>query len=248
MNYKITIEYDGTRYHGWQRQEDGMPTIQSEIETAIEKFTGQKVELIGSGRTDSGVHAYGQVAHFKTEKEYDDETVKMALNNYLRDCPISIRHAERVSDDFHARFDARQRYYEYKILNRREKPALDLDKVWWVPFELDVKKMHEAGKFLIGKHDFTSFRASECQAKSPIKTVDSVEVTQSGDIISIKVSARSFLHHQIRNIAGTLVEVGKGKKDPSWIKEVLDAKNRSSAGATAPASGLYFVKVEYEID
>ncbi|MHA1541002.1 MAG: tRNA pseudouridine(38-40) synthase TruA [Alphaproteobacteria bacterium] len=245
MRYKLKIEYDGTRYYGWQKQEN-LPTIQGAIEQAIFKFCAEKTEVYGSGRTDKGVHAFGQIAHVDIEKNTTTETIKMAINAHLRDEQIVILDVEKVAEDFHARFDAKQRFYVYKILNRSVSPALDENRVWWIPKKLNIKKMQEASKFLLGKHDFSSFRATECQAQSPIRTLDSIAFEQKNDIIIMKCNALSFLHHQVRNIIGSLVEVGIGRKNTDWIKEVLEKKDRKLAGITAPACGLYFEKIEYK--
>ncbi len=244
MRYKLKIEYDGTKYHGWQKQEN-LPTIQGAIEKAIFKFCAEETEIYGSGRTDKGVHAFGQIAHVDIKKETTTETIKMALNSHLRDEKIVILSVEKVAEDFHARFDAKQRFYVYKILNRPVHPALDLKRVWWIPKKLDIKKMQKASEFLLGNHDFSTFRATECQAKSPIRTLDSITFEQKKDIIIMKCNALSFLHHQVRNIIGSFIEVGLGKKKPEWIKEILEKKDRKFAGMTAPACGLYFEKITY---
>lgn len=242
--YKIKIEYDGTDFVGWQRQENHL-SIQQVIEEAIASFSQEEVVLYGSGRTDAGVHALGQVAHFDLSKPHSDKTIRDAINAHMRDYNISILSAETVDDEFHARFSAKKRSYLYRILNRRAPSALDKNRVWWVPVPLDSQKMNEAAKYLIGHHDFSSFRAAQCQAKSPEKTVDSVIVEQFGEEIHIKAIAPSFLHHQIRNFAGSLKLVGAGKLEPIQIKEILEAKDRRVAGPTAPACGLYFVSVMY---
>ncbi|MBN1783972.1 MAG: tRNA pseudouridine(38-40) synthase TruA [Alphaproteobacteria bacterium] len=244
MRYKITIEYDGTNYKGWQSQ-DGLPTVQGAIESAVFAFCQEKTEVYGSGRTDAGVHALGMTAHMDIQKETDTETIKMALNAHLREEAIVILSVEKTADEFHARFDAKQRYYLYRILNRATPPALDVDRVWWVPQKLDIEKMRAGAKHLIGQHDFSSFRAAECQAQSPIRTVDEITFEKQGNEIWMRCQARSFLHHQIRNFIGSLVEVGRGKEEPIWIKEILEKKDRTTAGPTAPACGLYFEKVEY---
>lgn len=240
--YKVELEYDGTNLIGWQENLDG-ESVQSILMDAIEKFCGARPVVFGAGRTDAGVHAVSMTAHFDLDKEFDAETVKRALNFYLINKPVSVLSCEIVDDDFNARFSCTARHYKYVVLNRGAKPVLEKDKVWWMPQKLDIDAMRGAAKKLIGNHDFTSFRASECQAKSPIKTLDKIEITVDGDHIIFELSARSFLHHMVRNIVGTLIEIGLGK--PYDIDEILTAKNRSAAGPTAPASGLYFIRADY---
>ncbi|MCP4395278.1 MAG: tRNA pseudouridine(38-40) synthase TruA [Alphaproteobacteria bacterium] len=242
--YKITIEYDGTGFVGWQRQDNGL-SIQHVIEEAVVSFSHEKVIAFASGRTDAGVHALGQVAHFDLSREYSEKTVRDAINAFMRGHNISVLSAERVDDKFHARFSSVKRSYLYRILNRRSPTALNKKRVWWVPVPLDVNVMHEAAQYLVGFHDFSSFRAVRCQAKSPEKTIDSICVSQVGKEIHINVMAQSFLHHQIRNIAGTLKLVGAGKWEAIDVKAALEARDRRQAGPTAPACGLYFVGVEY---
>lgn len=243
--YKINLEYDGTDLIGWQTNQDG-PSVQSLVEDAIFKFCGENVEVYSAGRTDAGVHAISMVAHFDLMRDQDEQTVMRAMNFYLVNKPVSVLSCEKVSDDFHARFSCVARHYKYVVINRSAPVVLDKNRVWWVPQKLDVDAMKSAAKKLIGKHDFTSFRAAQCQAKSPIKTLDSVSITQNGEEITFEFSARSFLHHQVRNMVGTLVEIGMGK--PYDIDKIFDAKDRSAAGITAPASGLYFVAADYATD
>lgn len=243
--YKINLEYDGTDLIGWQTNQDG-PSVQSLVEDAIFKFCGENVEVYSAGRTDAGVHAISMVAHFDLMRDQDEQTVMRAMNFYLVNKPVSVLSCEKVSDDFHARFSCVARHYKYVVINRSAPVVLNKNRVWWVPQKLDVDAMKTAAKKLIGKHDFTSFRAAQCQAKSPIKTLDSVSITQNGDEIVFEFSARSFLHHQVRNMVGTLVEIGMGK--PYNIDKIFDAKDRSAAGITAPASGLYFVAADYATD
>ncbi len=243
--YKINLEYDGTDLIGWQTNQDG-PSVQSLVEDAIFKFCGENVEVYSAGRTDAGVHAISMVAHFDLMRDQDEQTVMRAMNFYLVNKPVSVLSCEKVSDDFHARFSCVARHYKYVVINRSAPVVLDKNRVWWVPQKLDVGAMKSAAKKLIGKHDFTSFRAAQCQAKSPIKTLDSVSITQNGEEIIFEFSARSFLHHQVRNMVGTLVEIGMGK--PYDIDKIFDAKDRSAAGITAPASGLYFVAADYATD
>ena len=243
--YKVTLEYDGTNLIGWQENTQG-PSVQSILSDAIFAFCGERPTIVGAGRTDAGVHAIGMVAHFDLDGDTDANTVMRALNFYLVNKPVSILDCEIADDDFNARFDCVKRHYVYIVLNRAAMPVLDKNRVWWVPRKLNISAMKHAAMNLIGKHDFTSFRASECQAKSPIKTLDECRITKRGDEIFFEFSARSFLHHQVRNMVGTLVEIGIGK--PYDIDEILAAKNRSAAGPTAPADGLYFVSADYSND
>jgi len=216
------------------------------VQDAIYKFCGENTTVSSAGRTDAGVHAICMTAHFDLEKETDSNTIMRALNFYLMNEPVSVLSCEKVSDDFHSRFDCKKRFYKYIVLNRSAPVVLQKNRVWWVPQKLDVDKMKAAAEKLIGKHDFTSFRAAQCQAKSPIKTLDSATVTQNGDEIVFEFVARSFLHHQVRNMVGTLVEIGLGK--PYDIDEIFAQKKRGAAGVNAPASGLYFVKASYATD
>ena len=240
--YKVVLEYDGTNLIGWQENRQG-PSVQSIMRDALESFCGVRADVVAAGRTDSGVHAIGMVAHFDIDGDYDSNTVMRALNFYLNNQPVSVLSCEVVDDDFNARFSCVARHYKYIVLNRAAAPVLKKDRVYWVPRTLDIDAMRAAAKKLIGNHDFSSFRASECQAKSPIKTLDKIEIIVSGDEIIFEFSARSFLHHMVRNIVGTLIEIGLGK--PYDIDEIFAAKNRSAAGPTAPASGLYFVRADY---
>ncbi len=242
--YKLTLEYDGTPFVGWQRQDNG-PSVQAEVEAAVAAFCGAAVNVYGAGRTDAGVHALGQVAHCDIPRETDADTVRDALNHYLRKAPISVLGAEPVGDDFHARFSAIERHYLYRILNQRPPPALDRNKVWWVPSELDADAMHAAAQELVGHHDFSSFRAAICQAKSPVKTLDRLDVERAGAEVRITAVARSFLHHQVRNMVGTLSWVGTGKWTAADVRGALAACDRSAAGPTAPSEGLYLVRVDY---
>jgi tRNA pseudouridine38-40 synthase len=240
--YKINLEYDGTDLIGWQENAQG-PSVQSLLQDAIYKFCGEKAEVYSAGRTDAGVHAINMVAHFDLDKDQDEQTVMRAMNFYLTEKPVSVLSCEKVSDDFHARFSCVARKYKYVVINRYAPIVLKKNRAWWVPQKLDIDAMRTAAKKLIGKHDFTSFRAAQCQAKSPIKTLDSCDITQNGDEIIFEFSARSFLHHQVRNMVGTLIEIGMGK--PYDIDEIFMAKNRSAAGINAPACGLYFVGAIY---
>lgn len=242
--YKLTLEYDGTGFVGWQRQTNGA-SIQEELERAVHGFCGEGVTAYGAGRTDAGVHALGQVAHVDIERETDSNTVRDAINAHLRPHPIVVRAADAVTDEFHARFSAVERAYLYRILNRRAPPAILRGQVWHVPGALDVAAMHEAAQVLVGNHDFTSFRATLCQAKSPVKTLDSLSVTREGEEIHVRAEARSFLHHQVRNMVGTLKLVGDGKWNASDVAAALAARDRAKGGPTAPAEGLYLTEVRY---
>ena len=242
--YKITVEYDGGDFVGWQRQANG-PSVQAALEEAIKGFCGETVLVEGAGRTDAGVHALGQVAHFDLNKETTADTVMKALNFHLKPAPVAVLAAEAVGDDFHARFSAIRRAYLYRIVNRRAPLALQRGQAWFVPQPLDAAAMHEAAQLLVGHHDFTSFRASECQAKSPVKTLDLLSVARSGDLIETRAEARSFLHHQVRNFIGSLKLVGEGRWTADDLRRALDARDRSAAGPTAPAMGLFLTEVGY---
>ena len=244
MRWKLTVEYDGAGLVGWQRQDNG-PSVQAALEAAIHAFCGETVTVHGAGRTDAGVHAWGQVAHADIQKATDADTVRDALNAHLRPSPIAVLEARPVDDDFHARFSATGRAYLYRIVNRRAPLALDRGRAWFVPVPLDAGAMHEAARALLGKHDFTSFRAGGCQAKSPVKTLDALEVSRDGDEIRIEARARSFLHHQVRNMAGSLRLAGEGKWSRADMERALAARDRRAAGPTAPADGLYLVAVRY---
>jgi len=243
--YKIIVEYHGSPYVGWQRQDTGLG-VQQVVEEAIEAFSGESVRVFCAGRTDAGVHARGQAAHFELARDdISAETVRAAINYHTKPHPVSIISAELVHEGFHARFSANEREYLYRILNRPSRPAIDAEHVWWVPQPLDAATMHDAAQVLIGKHDFTTFRATVCQATSPIKTLDELTITQAGDEIHIKARARSFLHHQMRNLAGSLKLVGVGKWTKADLKNALEACDRRAGGQTAPACGLYLMRVGY---
>lgn len=244
QRWKLTLEYDGGPFVGWQRQDNGV-TVQQRLEEAAATLCGCDTPVQGAGRTDSGVHALGQVAHIDIAKDLRADQVRDALNYHLRPDPISILDAEAAPEDFHARFSAIGRVYLYRILNRRPPPALDAGKVWHNQRPLDAEVMHEAAQFLVGNHDFTSFRSSECQADSPVKTLDRVRVRQAGEEIHVDVAARSFLHNQVRIIVGTLEMVGRGKWTARHVEKALKARSRSAAGPTAPPEGLYLVSVKY---
>ena len=244
--FKLTLEYDGTNLLGWQRQLDG-PSVQEYLEKAVFGFSGQNVEMTAAGRTDAGVHALGQVAHFDLDTKLDEYRLQQAFSAHLRqlEAPVAVIKIETAAPDFHARFSAKGRGYIYRILNRIAPPVLDKDRVWWIPYHLDIEAMRQGAAYLIGHHDFTSFRAAACQAKSPVKTLDKLEIKQQGNEIIFSVEARSFLHHQVRNMVGTLKMVGNGNISPQDVKEILEKKDRRAAGPTAPAAGLYLQKVIY---
>ena len=245
--YRIDIEYDGTPYCGWQRQ-DGHPSVQQAIEETISQFCQHKITLFGAGRTDTGVHAIGQVAHFDLQKEWPAQKVFEASNGILRQRGelVSIIKCTQVPLEFDARFSAVKRHYRYHILNRRPPLTLDKTRAWWVRYPLNAEAMHEAAQRLIGRHDFTTFRSVDCQAKSPVKTLDQLDVRRHGEEIEIIVSSRSFLHNQVRSIAGSLKMVGDGKWSADDLATALEAKDRRSCGPVAPPHGLYLVAVDYE--
>jgi tRNA pseudouridine38-40 synthase len=243
--FRLLIEYDGGGFVGWQRQDNG-PSIQESLERAVHGFCGETVTVASAGRTDAGVHALGQVAHLDIEKEVAPDKLRDALNAHLRPAAIAVLSAEVAPPDFHARFSATRRRYLYRIVNRRAPLALDRGRAWFVPVRLDAEAMHAAAQALLGHHDFSSFRAAECQAASPVKTLDRLDVTRRGDEIRVEAEARSFLHHQVRNMVGSLRRVGEGKWDRAKLAWVLAQRDRSAAGPTAPAEGLYLVEVGYE--
>jgi tRNA pseudouridine38-40 synthase len=242
--YKLTIEYDGTPFVGWQVQDNGR-SVQGLISDAIAAFAGERPALQGAGRTDAGVHALGQVAHVDLAKEWDDDTVRDALNFHLRPQPIAVLAAAHAADDFDARFSAVKRHYLYRISNRRADLALEINRAWRVPRPLDCAAMQSAAQHLVGRRDFTTFRAAECQAKSPVKTLDRLEVVRDGDEVRIAASARSFLQHQVRSMVGSLVHVGEGKWSIDDLASALAARDRTACGQVAPPQGLYLVRVEY---
>jgi tRNA pseudouridine38-40 synthase len=244
--YRLDIEYDGTLYAGWQRQADHH-TVQGALEQAILKFCGETVTLRGAGRTDSGVHATGQVAHIDLVKDWSNDKVRDAINAHLRLAAeaVAVTAASRVSDQFDSRFSATARHYLYRIVNRRAQPALEKNRAWWVPAPLDAAAMHEAARHLLGRHDFTTFRSSQCQANSPQRTLDRLDVTRTGDLIEVHTSARSFLHNQVRSMVGTLKRVGEGGWSATDVKAALEAKDRAACAGIAPPEGLYLTKVDY---
>ena len=243
--YKLTIEYDGGPFVGWQAQANGL-SVQTVVEEALARFTGETPIIHGAGRTDAGVHAWGQVAHIDLERQWDPDRLRRAINAHVRSHPISILAVAEAAADFHARFSATGRHYLYRILNRRSPAAIERHHVWWLPTPLDVDAMHEGARYLLGHHDFTTFRAASCQSKSPMKTLDRLDVARFGDSIEIRASARSFLHHQVRSMTGTLRMVGEGKWRPEDVGHALAACDRAACGPVAPAHGLYLVAVDYK--
>lgn len=243
--YKLTLEYDGTGVFGWQRQTLGLPTIQHTLEEALAQFAHADIEIFASGRTDAGVHATGQVVHFDMEHDRTPLNIRRGINFYLSDRHVIVLAAMQVSDDFHARFSARKRHYTYKIINRPSELVLDKWRAWHIRKPLDIEAMRKAAQHLIGKHDFSSFRDTHCQAASAIRNVDDIVIHKADDFVEFHVSAKSFLHHQVRNMVGSLVYVGMGKWYPDDVKRALEARDRTQAGICAPAHGLYFTKVEY---
>ena len=242
--YKLTIEYDGTPFVGWQVQDNGT-SAQGVLTEAIAAFTGERVTVAGAGRTDAGVHALGQVAHIDLAKDWDGDTVRDAINFHLRPQPIAVLAAEQVAENFDARFSAIKRHYLYRIVNRRADLALDQNRAWRVLRPLNDAAMHAAAHNLVGRQDFTTFRAAECQAKSPVKTLNQLNVKRDGDEVRITAAARSFLHHQVRSMVGSLVHVGEGKWSADDLAAALAARDRTRCGQVAPPQGLYLVQVEY---
>jgi len=242
--YKLTIEYDGTPFAGWQRQKTH-PSVQQTLEEAIWRMSGESVTLQAAGRTDAGVHALGQVAHVNLSKPWDPLRIREALNFHLRPNTVGVIAVEAVDESFEARFSATARHYEYRILNRRAPPVLERNHIWHVAKPLDADIMGRAAGLILGLHDFTTFRSSECQAKSPLRTLDVLDVRREGDRILVSASARSFLHHQVRSMVGCLKLVGEGKWTPEDFRAALDAKDRSQCRAMAPSDGLYLMAVDY---
>ena len=242
--YKLTIEYDGTPYVGWQAQDNGV-SVQGVLTEAVAAFAGERVVIGAAGRTDAGVHALGQVAHVDLARDWDAETVRDAINFHLRPQPIAVLAAERTTPDFDARFSAVKRHYLYRIVNRRADLTLEQNRAWRVPRLLDAEAMHAAARCLIGRHDFTTFRSTECQAKSPVKTLDRLDVARDGDEIRVTAAARSFLQHQVRSMVGSLIHVGEGKWRADHLAAALAARDRTACGQVAPPHGLYLVRVDY---
>jgi tRNA pseudouridine38-40 synthase len=242
--YRLLLEYDGGPYKGWQVQSNG-PSVQAALEAAIAAFSGERPNVVGAGRTDAGVHAGGQVAHFDLERDWPAETVREAINAQLWPQPVSVLAAEAAADDFHARFSATGRRYLYRVLDRRAPPALLRGRVWWVRRTLDVEAMAEAARALVGRHDFTTFRDAACQAKDPVKTLDAVEVRRDGEEVRLAFAARSFLHRQVRSMTGSLVEVGTGRWPVEGVRAALEARDRAACGRVAAPEGLYLTEVLY---
>jgi len=242
--YKLTVEYDGRPFAGWQIQADQL-TVQGLLTSAVEALSGDKTLVQGAGRTDAGVHARAQIAHVDLSRDWDTDTIRDALNAHLRPYPIAILAAERAADDFNARTSAIRRHYLYRIINRRADLTLEAGRAWRVPRPLDAAAMHKAAQRLTGKHDFTTFRSTECQAKSPVKTLDILKVERSGEDVYVTAVARSFLHNQVRSMVGSLVPVGEGKWSADDLTKALDARDRAACGTVAPPDGLYLIKVEY---
>lgn len=242
--YRLTIEYDGGPYRGFQAQAD-LPSVQGAIEAAVLGFSGETVRIHAAGRTDTGVHATGQVIHLDLTRDWKPEVVMNALNAHLVPQPVAVLDAQVVADDWHARFSAKARRYQYRILNRPAPPALDRGKVWHVKKPLDAAAMHDAAQALVGHHDFTTFRDMQCQAKSPLKTLDTATVRREGEMVLLEFASRSFLHRQVRSMAGSIVEVGVGRWTAADLAAALEAKDRRACGPVAPADGLYFTGVGY---
>ena len=242
--YKLTIEYDGTPFVGWQMQGVGA-SVQSVLTAAIAGCCNHPVKVAGAGRTDAGVHALGQVAHVNLEKDWRGDKLRDAVNAHLRPHPVAVLATEKVADDFDARFSAKKRHYLYRVVNRRADLALERTRAWRVPRRLDAEAMNAAARALIGKHDFTTFRSTECQAKSPVKTLDRLDVTRDGDEVRIETSARSFLHNQVRSMVGSLVLVGDDKWSAADLADALAARDRAACGPVAPPEGLYLARVDY---
>jgi tRNA pseudouridine38-40 synthase len=244
--YRLDIEYDGSPYAGWQRQ-DGPRSVQAALEQAVAAFCGEAATLRGAGRTDAGVHALGQVAHLDLAREWPADTVRDAVNAHLANAgeTVAVLASGLVDDDFDARFSAVRRHYLYRIINRRGPLALERRHAWWIPKPLAAEAMHEAAQTLVGRHDFTTFRSAQCQAKSPVKTLDRLDVVRTGDAIEIRATARSFLHNQVRSMVGTLKRVGEGAWSAGDVRAALEACDRSACGPVAPPDGLYLVQVDY---
>lgn len=242
--YKLTLEYDGGPFVGWQRQENGR-SVQQALEEAIARFSGETTAAKSAGRTDAGVHALGQVVHLDLSRDWPAETVRKALNFHLRPEPVGVLRAEIVAADFDARFSATKRHYLYRLSDRPSPLVLDAGRAWWTGVRLDAAAMHAAAQALVGRHDFTTFRDAACQAKSPVRTLDRLDVTREGDEIAVRASARSFLHHQVRSMVGSLKRVGEGRWPVAAVAEALAARDRARCGPVAPPHGLYLVAVDY---
>ena len=244
IRWRLTIEYDGGPFMGWQRQDHG-PSVQQALEEALERMTGEQSAFIAAGRTDAGVHAQAMSAHVDVERDLTAHRLREGLNALVRPQPISVLAAERVADDWHARFSCVGRRYLYRILNRRAPPALDAGRVWHIAVPLDVEAVSAGASYLVGRHDFTTFRSVHCQSESPVKTLDRLEVRREGDEIRIEAAARSFLHHQVRSMVGCLALVGRGQWTPDDMRKALEARDRAALGLNAPPHGLYFIEAIY---
>ncbi|KAA0444699.1 MAG: tRNA pseudouridine(38-40) synthase TruA [Candidatus Thioglobus sp.] len=244
MKIALGVEYMGSNFHGWQLQKSGIRTVQQQVEAALSSVADHRVRVFCAGRTDAGVHALEQVIHFETSSERDDKAWLLGGNVNLP-ADVNFTWAKRVDDAFHARFSAMARRYNYKIYNSKIRSAIKDKHYLWEPRDLDLKAMQKASKYLIGKHDFSAFRASLCQAKLPIKTIEFIKLSQDGEHILLDIKANAFLHNMVRNITGTLLKIGKGERQAQWMQEVLNSKDRKTAGATAPPQGLYFIKAFY---
>lgn len=242
--YRLTVEYDGRPFCGWQRQANSV-SVQQVVEEAIARFSGESVSIQAAGRTDAGVHALGQVVSFDLSRQWDAFRVREALNFHTKPHPVAIVEASRAADDFEARFSATARRYEYRILNRRARAALEEGRVWHVAVPLDAAAMHAAAQLILGRHDFTTFRASECQANSPIRTLERLEVSRQGEMVVVAARAQSFLHSQVRSMVGSLKLVGEGRWTPVQFRGALDARSRAACGPLAPPDGLYLTGVDY---
>jgi len=242
--YKLIIEYDGEPFVGWQFQAAGH-SVQGVLEAAVAQINGAPATVHGAGRTDAGVHALGQVAHVDLARSWDVFKLRNAHNANVRPHPVSVLAISEVGEDFHARFSATRRHYLFRILNRRSPPALDRGKVWWLPVDLDAEAMHAAAQLLVGKHDFSTFRAAQCQAQSPVKTLDRIDVARYGELIELRCDARSFLHNQVRSMVGSLRLVGEGKWRAQDLKRALEARDRARCGPVSPPDGLYLLRVDY---
>jgi len=245
--WRLTIEYDGGPFMGWQRQDHG-PSIQQTLEEALERMIGEQTQVLAAGRTDAGVHALAMSAHVDVMKSLTPHRLREGLNALVRPHPISVLEVEPVADDWHARFSCVGRRYLYRILNRRAPPALDTGRVWNIPVTLDIDAMREGAAHLIGRHDFTTFRSAQCQSDSPVKTLDELDVQKAGEEIHVTAAARSFLHHQVRSMVGCLALVGRGQWSPEDMRKALEARDRSALGFNAPPHGLYFVEALYPLD
>lgn len=243
MRIACGVEYHGSHFCGWQFQ-PGQRTVQTTLEKAVSQVANQPINIHAAGRTDAGVHALNQVVHFDTTAERDSRSWLLGVNANLPD-DVNINWATAVSEDFNARFSAEKRYYRYLILNRLSRSSIHQQRMWWYYKPLDTQLMQQAAETLLGHHDFSAFRAKECQAKSPMKTLDNIVIHKQGDVIAVDVEARSFLHHMVRNIVGVLVPVGEGKRPVSWARTVLEGRQRELGGITAPAAGLYLTDVQY---